>query len=42
MATEQNLWPSFHVGNKGGKFSNVTDEKDTWNIYGSVTLVVIT
>jgi hypothetical protein len=29
MATEQNLWPSFHGGIKDGEFSKVTDKKDT-------------
>jgi len=31
VATEQNLWHSFHGGIKDGEFSEVTDTKDTWN-----------
>jgi len=31
VATEHNLWRSFHGGIKDGEFSKVTDKKDTWN-----------
>jgi len=37
MATEQNLWSSFHGGIKDGEFSSVTDKKTRGILNGTVT-----